>query len=54
MGRPKEVVRNYNLPDAEMIEVAEKTREAFLEDNNDFQVFDVDFKDPYATDWRTM
>jgi hypothetical protein len=40
------------MADADMMQVAEKTREAFIQDNADFQAFDPDFKDPYAANWQ--
>ncbi|MBI5214461.1 MAG: hypothetical protein HY960_01770 [Ignavibacteriae bacterium] len=53
MSRPKEVVRLYTMADSDMMQVSEKTREAFIEDNADFQAFDPDFKDPYAANWQS-
>ena len=49
---PEQEERNYNMPDAEMLELSSAMREAFIEDKADFIERNPKFDDPYAEQWE--
>lgn len=59
MSEPKEVIRDYQIEDALMLEFSKTEREFFIEDKADFIAFDPAFADPalpalpYETVWQT-
>lgn len=45
------VVRNYNMPDADMFQRSRTKRQHFIDHKAAFVALDPDFDDPYAGDW---
>ncbi|HPI39089.1 MAG TPA: hypothetical protein PK397_14195 [Ignavibacteriaceae bacterium] len=54
MPRAKQIVRKYNIPDADMISEARNKLTAFNEDKAGFISYDPDFRDPFSTDFESL
>ena len=49
---PEQVTRAYGGTDADMLQLSSTMHGHFLEDQNDFFVFNEKFEDPYPVDWQ--
>ena len=54
MGKPKEIVRIFSVPDSDMLEAGTTMHNLFTGDKQAFANFDTDFADPFAENWMNI